>query len=61
MARGKKDMSRQAAKLRARAAELEEKCKKDPKVRPSECSPEQIRECHGAEGDHPCESDKDTS
>ncbi len=30
MARGKKDMSRQAAKLRARAAELEEKCKKDP-------------------------------
>ncbi len=39
----------------------EEKCKKDLKVKPSECSPEQIRECHGAEGDHPCESDKDTS
>ena len=30
MARGKKDMARQNAKLKAKLAELEEKCRKDP-------------------------------
>jgi len=27
------------------------------KGRPEDCSPEQIRECHGDSGDHPCTSD----
>lgn len=39
----------------------QDKCKKDPKVKPSECSPEQIRECHGTEGEHPCGPNKDIS
>jgi len=39
----------------------ESECKKGLKVKAGDCSPEQIRECHGSEGDHPCESDKDTS
>ena len=39
----------------------QDKCQKGREVKPSECSPEQIRECHGAEGAHPCGSDKDTS
>ena len=30
MARGKKDMARQNAKLKTRLVELEEKCKRDP-------------------------------
>ena len=31
-------------------------CKKPENLsgRPGECSPEQIRECHGADGSHPC-------
>jgi hypothetical protein len=27
------------------------------KGRPGECSPEQVKECHGAEGKHPCSSE----
>jgi hypothetical protein len=32
-------------------------CKNPEKLqgKPSDCTPEQIRECHGEAGDHPCE------
>jgi len=36
-------------------------CQEGRKVKPGDCSPEQIRECHGSEGDHPCTSKKKTS
>lgn len=29
------------------------------KGKPGECSPEQIRECHGDVGEHPCEKEKE--
>ena len=36
------------------------KCQKPEKLKgkPGECTPEQIRECHGEEQPHPCEGDK---
>jgi hypothetical protein len=36
----------------------ESKCKKPEKLKgkPSECSPEQIKECHGDTKKHPCEN-----
>jgi hypothetical protein len=41
-------------------------CKKEPKCekpenlkgKPGECSPEQIRKCHGETKEHPCEDEK---
>lgn len=35
-------------------------CMKKDKLKktPEECSPEQIRECHGDEGNHPCIEEK---
>ena len=38
----------------------ESECKKGLKVKAGDCSPEQIRECHGSEGDHPCASEEKT-
>lgn len=29
------------------------------KGKPSECSPEQIKKCHGDSGDHPCVKEKE--
>jgi hypothetical protein len=29
-------------------------CKQGKAVKPEDCSPEQIRECHGDSEDHPC-------
>jgi hypothetical protein len=29
-------------------------CKKQKAVSPEDCSPEQIRECHGDSAEHPC-------
>ena len=34
------------------------KCKKDRRVKPGECSPEQIHECQGTDGTHPCVFDE---
>jgi len=36
-----------------------ERCLKPEKLtgKPEDCSPEQIKECHGDEKDHPCESE----
>lgn len=28
------------------------------KGKPEDCTPEQIKECHGDDKEHPCESDK---
>ena len=35
-----------------------EECLKDERHKPEECTPEQIRECHGdiKVGEHPCEA-----
>lgn len=35
--------------------------KKNLKVAPEECSPEQIKECHGNEKDHPCVKKENTA
>lgn len=45
-----------------RKAELCTYCCEHPeklKGKPGECSPEQIRECHGDVGEHPCEKEKE--
>jgi len=31
-------------------------CRKGHDVKPADCSPEQIKECHGDQGCHPCET-----
>jgi hypothetical protein len=36
-------------------------CKKERNVKPGDCSPEQIQECPGSEGGHPCTSNKKAS
>ena len=33
-----------------------DKCECAEKPNPSECTPEQIRECHGDAAEHPCET-----
>lgn len=40
--------------------ETKDKCLKPEKLKgkPEECTPEQIKECHGDDKEHPCESDK---
>ncbi len=37
------------------------KCQKPEKLRgkPGQCSPEQIKECHGEEQEHPCVEEKE--
>ncbi len=43
-----------------RMPEMCKNCCKQPeklKLAPKECTPEQIKECHGEEKDHPCEKD----
>ncbi|MFC2171382.1 hypothetical protein ACFLU6_01970 [Acidobacteriota bacterium] len=37
-------------------SEEKDKCKKPDKLKgkPEECTPEQIKECHGPEKEHPC-------
>lgn len=45
-----------------RAAEVCEQCCEKPdklKIKPEKCTPEQIKECHGDEKDHPCECHKE--
>jgi len=36
------------------------KCQKPDKLKgkPGECTPEQIRECHGEDPDHPCDKEE---
>jgi len=44
-------------------------CEKDPrckkpenlKGKPEECTPEQIKICHGSDEEHPCTDEKETS
>ena len=36
-------------------------CQKGRDVKPGDCSPKQIRECHGSEEDHPCTSEEKAS
>jgi len=43
-----------------RCGKREINCEEDRRVKPGECSLEQIRECHGTEGTHPCASDEGT-
>jgi len=31
-------------------------CRKGRDVKPGDCTPEQIQECHGDQGCHPCET-----
>ena len=40
-----------------------EKCKKPEnlKGKPGECSPRQIRECHGSEEHHPCDNREESN
>ena len=41
-------------------AESEKVCEHPEKLKgkPGECSPEQIRECHGEDAEHPCDEAK---
>jgi len=43
--------------------EDQEACKHPEKLKgkPEECTPEQIRECHGGAREHPCEPEKKVS
>lgn len=41
--------------------EAKSECRKGRGVKPADCTPEQIRECHGSEGEHPCTSEEEAS